>query len=132
MAIPTSARAIVLQNYVDSGAELNLSSSPSGTFALKEIPLPSPLPEDSLLVKTLYLSNDAGLRVLVLSSFTNAGAAIRSIPLGTPFPAHTTLSRIVQVGGGEDPKFKVGDIVSTGSTWADYAVVPKEKAQVKK
>lgn len=132
MTILTSARAIVLQNYVDPGAELNLSSSPSGTFALKEVPLPSPLPADSLLVKTLYHSNDAGLRLLLSSSYSSHRAGFHSIPLGTPFPTLITLSRIVQVGGGEDSKFKVGDIVSTGSTWTDYAVVSKEKARVKK
>ena len=55
-SIPTSANAILLQNYVDK--DVDFSNSPSATFTLKQIPIPSPLPEDSILVRTLYLSND--------------------------------------------------------------------------
>lgn len=128
MPTPSSARAVVLQNYVRK--ELDLSSSPSATFAVKDIPLPSPIPEDSLLVQTLYLSNDPIQRLWMQESTDLGRHDLVAQPLGQPFDSFS-ISRVVQVGGKEGP-FKVGDIVEARSPWADYAVVKKENAKVRK
>ncbi|EJD02776.1 NAD-binding protein [Fomitiporia mediterranea MF3/22] len=133
-SIPTSARAVVLQNYVPESHELDLSSSPSGTFTVKEIPIPSPLPEDSLLVQTVYLSNDPYPRLFVEKSFKFEREDMVPLSLGTPYPLLGLIGRVVQVGGNdENGPHKVGDYVEVfQSYWADYVIVRKDKARARK
>ena len=125
-SIPTSANAILLQNYVDK--DVDFSNSPSATFTLKQIPIPSPLPEDSILVQTLYLSNDPIQRVWIQKN-SKMEIHLAALPLGQPMGSYS-LSRVVQVGGSGDEKFKVGDLVEGPTQWADYAVVNKTKVRV--
>ncbi|KAL5485127.1 QOR1_2 [Sanghuangporus weigelae] len=107
--IPVSARTVVLQNHVTPEHPLDLSFTSSGTFAVKDFPIPNPVPEDSLLVRTEDLV---------------------TLPPGTPFPAYVALGRVIQVGGKDD-QFKVGDIVQVWYVyWADYIVAPKAKAKL--
>ncbi|EJC97501.1 NAD-binding protein [Fomitiporia mediterranea MF3/22] len=131
---PTSARAVVLQNYVSAEHDIDLSFSPSGTFAVKETLIPNPLPEDSLLVQTIYLSNDAGLRLLLAESIKFEREDIVPLSLGSPFPMFKAIGRIVRVGGNdENGPHKVGNIVEIfQSYWADYVVVKKDKARPRK
>ncbi|EJD02364.1 NAD-binding protein [Fomitiporia mediterranea MF3/22] len=130
MSFPTSARSLVLQKYVDSDADL--ASTISSHFTVKDVPLPNPLPDDSLLVQTLYLSNDPAQRLWMHKPNEQSGARtdMVSIKLGDPFQAFS-LSRVIQVGGNSG-SIKVGDIVECRSTWADYSVVKKDAVSVKK
>ena len=130
--VPTSARTVILQNYASAEHDVNLS--PSGTFAIKDIPIPNPLPEDSLLVQMIYLSNDAGLRLFTEESIKFEREDLVTLPLGTPFPTFAAIGRIVQVGGNvENGPHKVGNIVEVAYPyWADYVVVKKDKAKLRK
>ncbi|EJD02777.1 NAD-binding protein [Fomitiporia mediterranea MF3/22] len=129
-SIPTSARTVVLQNHPLADQDVDLSSSPSGTFTVKEIPLAHPIPEDSLLVQTLYLSNDTGIRHFIEKS-AKYEDDIPTLPLGSPILVFRSIVRVIQVGGGDGVgSFKAGDIVEMWqSQWADYVVVKKDKAR---
>ena len=93
-SIPTTARVIVFQNYeTPSGLDLSVNS-PSSTFAVKELPIPSPIPDDSLLIQTLFLGNlgfettEDSIRELLDSHRTKDAPSadekwIRKIRLGT-------------------------------------------------
>ncbi|KAH8119339.1 NAD-binding protein [Phellopilus nigrolimitatus] len=115
-SIPTTSRVVVLQNHI--GKAIDFSDSSSGTFTVKEVPIVSPLPDDSLLVQTLYTSNDPVQRLW-------------TSPVGSPMAAFT-LSRVVKVGGEvkEGESVKVGDLVDAQTQWADYTVVKKDKVKV--
>ncbi|EJD03062.1 NAD-binding protein [Fomitiporia mediterranea MF3/22] len=132
--VPSSTRAVVLQNYVSAEHALDLWPSPAGTFDVKEFPIPNPIPEDSLLVRTLYLSNDPGMGLLLSKSNKNDREDVSTLPLGTPFPTYAALARVVRVGGGEGRgPHKVGDIVEVfRSHWSEYVIVKKDKARPRK
>ena len=131
-SIPATARVIVFQNYeTPSGLDLSINS-PSSTFAVKELPIPSPIPDDSLLIQTLFLGNEPGVRILVQNSIKFEREDFVKVPLGTPFPPYLiAIGRVVAVGGNDiDGPFKIGDIVqATCPYWTDYAVVKKDKAK---
>ncbi|EJD02817.1 NAD-binding protein [Fomitiporia mediterranea MF3/22] len=133
-SIPTSARTVVLQNHISAEHDLDLSSSPSGTFTVKEIPIPNPLPEDSLLVQVTYLSNEPGLRIFLQESIQFERNDMVPYQLGSPIMLHTALGRILQIGGNDsNGTHKVGDIVQISrSSWADYVVVKKNVARPRK
>ncbi|EJD02773.1 NAD-binding protein [Fomitiporia mediterranea MF3/22] len=132
--VPTVARTVVLQNYVSEKHGPDLSASPSGTFAVKEVPIPNSIPEDSLLIQTIYLSNEPGLRLLLQDSIKFGRAELAPIPLGSPVMWPAAIGRIVQVGGNEtNGQHKVGDIVQIlQSYWADYVVVKKDMVKLRK
>lgn len=125
--VPTSTRVWFLQNQALDAISL---SGPSSTFALKNESLPSTVPADSLLVKTLFLSNDPGQRVWIQKTDNVARQNIPVIPIGEPMTV-LTLCRVLRVGG-EDSLFKVGDLVNTLSPWAEYSVVKKAASKVVK
>ncbi|KAL5523859.1 hypothetical protein ACEPAG_8032 [Sanghuangporus baumii] len=128
--IPVSARTVVLQNHVTQEHPLDLSFTSSGTFAIKDFPIPNPVPEDSLLVQSLYFSNDAGMRLMLYKNVRYAREDLVTLPPGTPFPTYVALGRVIQVGGKDD-QFKVGDIVRAWYVcWADYIVAPKARAKL--
>lgn len=60
MLIPTQSKAWVLHNKPDK--DIDFSSGPNATFAFKTLDIPQILPEDSVLVKTIFLSNDPAQR----------------------------------------------------------------------
>ncbi|EJD02775.1 NAD-binding protein [Fomitiporia mediterranea MF3/22] len=132
--IPTSTRTVVLQNYISEKHDLDLSSSPSGTFASKVIPIPNPVSEDSLLVQTIYLSNEPGLGFFLQESINFDRSDRVPIPLGSPVTWPAATGRIMQVGGNEaNGQHKVGDIVQVlRSYWADYVVVKKDMVKLRK
>lgn len=107
-------------------------TSPKATFVLKELPLPSPLPDDSLLLQTLYISNDPAFRLFVQA---DAGAVNRSrkkIPgaeKGTPMKSVAVL-RVLRVGSDGQDNIKEGDIVQAVSSWSEYTVLKKADVTV--
>lgn len=127
--MPLTAKTVVVQNYMTKGVDL--SDSPSATFAVKIIPIVSPLPDDHLLLRTLYISNDPGHSIYVrrMASNTNRMSVV-PIPIGDPMGAFT-VSRVVEVSSiAADGLVKVGDIVEAYTCWADYVVVPKGSVNV--
>ncbi|KAL5489858.1 QOR1_1 [Sanghuangporus weigelae] len=129
MSSPNSAHALVLRKYLDSEVD---SSVLKDSFALKESPLPSPLPDDSLLVKTLYLSNDPVQRLWMQNpgdQHSGKRQGTLSVQLEVPFDSFS-LSEVRRVGGESD-SIKVGDIVEGRTGWADYYVVKKDKVRVR-
>jgi NADPH-dependent curcumin reductase CurA len=60
MAVPAHTKAWILQNKPETA--VNFSSTCDATFALKTFEIPSWIPEDSLLVKVIWISNDPAQR----------------------------------------------------------------------
>lgn len=127
--LPTSTRAWVVQNHVTN--EVELSDSPAATFALKELPLPSALPTDSLLVQILYLSNDPAQRYWVQagsSAMARNRSDMSAIPIATPMHSFG-IGRVIAVGGDGKGDIHVGDLISVRLTWEEYSVIEKSKAE---
>ncbi|KAL5532700.1 QOR1_1 [Sanghuangporus sanghuang] len=98
------------------------------SLALKELPLPSPLPDDSLLVKTLYFSNDPAQCLWMQNpgdQYSGERQGMLSVQLDVSFDSFS-LSEVIRVGG-ENDLIKVGGIVEGRTGWADYYVVKKDK-----
>lgn len=124
---PNSARNIIIQKHIQEGD--NLSNLPKDVFVAKDIPIPDPLPEDSALLQTLYVSNDPAQAIWIQNhTLDNRDRRdMSALPVGTPMGAFA-ISRVIEVGGTEkDGKIRVGDIVEARTYWADYTVVQKEK-----
>ena len=132
-SLPSSTQVWVVQRHVTG--EVILSDSQDGTFALKREPIPKSIPEDSLLVRTLYLGNDPAQRLWLQAANEEAmkyRPEMRATPIGSPMQAYAAICRVVAVGDGQgkgkDADFRVGDLVSTRVNWAEYAVVKKSGA----
>ena len=129
--IRTSARTVVVRDYVRNG---DLSNLPlSSIFEVKDVLFPETLPEDSVLVHTLYISNDFALVGLIQKFIdVSSRADIRNlIPLGAPMQAFS-ISRVIKAGAevAKEGIIKVGDLVEGRTPWASYAVVNKEQVKV--
>lgn len=129
-SLPSSTQVWVVQNHVTG--EVDLSDSPDGTFALKRESIPTSIPEDSLLVRALYFSNDPGQRAWLQAAMeedTKRRPEMRAMPVGSPMQAYAAIARIVAVGDeqgeGSVTEFSVGELVTTRMDWAEYAVVKK-------
>lgn len=141
MTLPTKTPAWFFQNRVTNAVDFSLS--PSGTFRLGEISLPSEteLSPSELFVQTLYLGNDPGqlLRIsagnpLLTEAAKKSGNKLAVFPTGSPMWAFS-VSRVLKVGGatnGEgDGKFKEGDLVVTvAGGWVLYSILEKSQANV--
>ena len=120
---PSTAQTLILQHPVLDSITL---TGPNATFQLTHIPLPATprdIPTDSVLIRTLYISNDPGTRSWVQegTGSVKKGEAMKEFVLG----------RVVAVGGGvKVGDLKEGDLVSALSIWSDYAVL--KRAEVKK
>lgn len=110
--IPTSARTVVVQDYIRSGEDLQ--NLPSSIFAVKDVPLPEVLAADSVLVRTLYVSNDVAQTARIQKFFdVSSRKDISAItPVGAPMEAFS-VSRVVKVGTEIEAEgvIKVGDLV---------------------
>lgn len=141
MALPTKTPAWFFQNRVSGAVDFSLS--PSGTFRLGEVSLPSEseLPSSVLLVQNLYLANESGQLIRISSDKSGlaekmakrAGKKMPDFPIGAPMWAFS-VSRVLKVGGATgsegDGKFKEGDLVFSMSGWVLYAVVQKSQANL--
>ncbi|KAL5511193.1 QOR1_1 [Sanghuangporus vaninii] len=129
MSSPNSADSLVPQKYSDSEVD---SSVLKDSNALKKLPLPSPLSDDSLLVKTLYLSNDL-VQHLWMQNPGDRHSEERqntlSVQLEIAFDLFS-LSEVTQIGDESD-SIKMDDIVEGCTGWADYYVVMKDKVRVR-
>ncbi|KIJ49098.1 hypothetical protein M422DRAFT_28102 [Sphaerobolus stellatus SS14] len=125
MSIPTEVKAWVLQNKPVN--DIDFSDSPSSTFALKTLQIPSPIPEDSVLVKPIYLSNDPAQRGWIQKDQLAERLYVPPVNEGEVMRAGG-VSRVIKVGGTSDI-LKEGDLVMTYPGWAEYAVVKKSMCQ---
>lgn len=109
-----------------------LPDSPKATFVLKELPLPSPLPDDSLLLQTLYISNDPAFSLFVQADAGAVNRFRKKIPgaeKGAPMKSVAVL-RVLKVGGDGQGNVKEGDIVQAVSSWSEYTVLKKAEVTV--
>lgn len=132
-SLPTTTRVWVVQNHAEGQIKLSkpYGVSETDTFALKTQDLPSAdaLPENALLVQTLAISNDPAQRIWIDKVNKFDRPDMRPLEVGAPFHAFT-LSKVLAVGGAQDGKFKVGDLVTGRSRWAEYVVLEKEHVQL--
>lgn len=107
------------------------SDSSKATFVLKDLPLPSPLPDDTLLLQTLYISNDPAFRLFVQA---DAGAVNRSrkkisgAEKGAPMKSVAVL-RVLKVGSDGQGNIKEGDIVQRSPPGLSTQFSRKSKSQ---
>lgn len=126
MSLPTSTLAWIFQNPIVDTIDLT-PNSPTSTFGLKKLPLPSELPDDSALLKTLYLSNDPALRISIQADAGAINRARKKTPgaeKGAPMNSLAVL-RVLKVGNDGQDSFKEGDIVWGLSNWSEYVVLKK-------
>ena len=125
MALPSTARTIVVQNHIQDSIVLD---GPDTTFAIKTSKLPSydDLSADSILVQTLYLSNDPLQRIWVQKGSTHQRSDMTLLPSGSPMKAFT-ISKVLAVGSdrGGNTSINAGDLVLATSQWSDYVVLKK-------
>ena len=118
---------MAIRNHARGGDDL--SNLPEHIFAAKDIPLPNPIPEDSALLQTLYISNDPAQAIWIQAHNLDSQGRqdMSALLVGSPMHAFT-LSRVLEVGGSDaGAKIHMGDIVEARTYWADYTVVKKEK-----
>lgn len=132
-SLPTTTRVWVVQNHAEGQIKLSKPHgvSETDTFALKAQDLSNAdaLPENSLLVQTLAISNDPAQRIWIDKVNKFDRPDMRPLEVGAPFHAFT-LSKVIAVGGVQDGKFKIGDLVTGRSRWAEFVVLEKENVQL--
>ncbi|KAF8532417.1 hypothetical protein JB92DRAFT_2842640 [Gautieria morchelliformis] len=126
MAIPTHTKAWILQNKPETA--VNFSSTGDATFALKTLEIPPLVPEDSLLVKIIWISNDPAQRGWIQKGMDPKRSYSRPVEEGEIMPSRA-LAQVIVVGGLSDTH-KEADIVLTSTGWAEYSVVKKAASQV--
>lgn len=113
----------------------NLASRPKGTpvatgddptFKLESIELPA-LEDDQVLVKVLYLSNDAGLRTYIGTSVDSDRMYVPPVPLGDPMRCGI----IGEILESKSANFKPGDLImeSHRAPWAETVVLDADRIQ---
>ena len=123
---PKTSHSLVVQHYIQDAVTLD---GPDATFALKtnKLPLIHELPGDSVLVQTLYLSNDPAQRLWIQKGSTHDREDMVALPLGKPMKAFT-VSKVLAVGTerqeGDEP-LEEGDLVLATGGWSDYTVLKK-------
>lgn len=95
-----------------------LASRPVGSpqpenFRLETVPAPTP-GEGEVLLKTLYMSLDPYMR----GRMSDAPSYVAPVGIDEVMGAGT-VARVIQ---SNDPKLAVGDLVSSGNGWQEYAV----------
>lgn len=145
MALPTHTKSWILQKQPETA--VNFSSTADATFALKTFDIPSSIPEDSLLVKVVWLSNDAAQRgwiqkgldpkvciqQLVVKNdlvmhFSNQRQYMPPVKEGEVMASYA-IAKVIQVGGLADTH-KEGDLVYASTGWSEYSIVKKKTSRV--
>ncbi|KAF5024846.1 hypothetical protein F66182_3085 [Fusarium sp. NRRL 66182] len=99
---------------------------PEPTFALQTVELP-PLRDEQILVKVLYISNDAGLRTFIGCTVDEERMYVPPMHIGDPM--HSGI--IGQVLESKSEKFKTGDFVMEPvlSAWGNRIILDTATAQ---
>ncbi|KIJ49097.1 hypothetical protein M422DRAFT_161700 [Sphaerobolus stellatus SS14] len=127
MSIPTETKAWVLQK--EAVTEVDFSDSPNSTFTLKTLPIPSSIQDDSVLLKTIYLSNDPAQRGWIQENQEPQRLYLPPVKIGEVMRS-AGVAKVIKVGGtSDDSDLKEGDLVRTLPGWAEYSVMQKSMCQ---
>lgn len=119
----TEAKVWVFANKTDRTPTID---GPNPTFRLDTIKLP-PLKEEQILVKVLYISNDAGLRTFIGCTVDEDRMYVPPIKIGDPM--HSGV--IGEVLESNSARFKPGDLVMEPyrSWWGDKIILDTDTVQ---
>ncbi|KAJ9427007.1 hypothetical protein QL093DRAFT_2193711 [Fusarium oxysporum] len=119
----TEAKVWVFANKTDGTPTID---GPNPTFRLDTIQLP-PLKEEQILVKVLYISNDAGLRTFIGCTVDEDRMYVPPIKIGDPM--HSGV--IGEVLESNSARFKPGDLVMEPyrSWWGDKIILDTDTVQ---
>lgn len=98
---------------------------PDATFRVADRQLPAPSPSQVLL-KTLYISNDAAQRVWIAPPEERPRLYLPPVNLNDPMPARV-IGRVLQSGSDKVP---VGSLAVSTGTWSEHCLVEASKCQV--
>ncbi|KAH7322604.1 hypothetical protein B0I35DRAFT_476538 [Stachybotrys elegans] len=98
-------------------------SGPDANFVMQTVDLP-PLQDNQILVKTLYFSNDAGIRTFIGCTVDPERMYLPPVPVGTPMRSGI----IGEVIESKSDAFKVGETIMEfhRGTWSEYTVLDAE------
>ncbi|KAF5692265.1 endo-polygalacturonase 6 [Fusarium circinatum] len=119
----TKAKVWVFANKTEGTPTVD---GPNPTFRLETIQLP-PLKEEQILVKVLYISNDAGLRTFIGCTVDEDRMYVPPIKIGDPM--HSGV--IGQVLESNSARFRPGDLVMEPyrSWWGDKIILDTDTVQ---
>ncbi|KAF5263534.1 hypothetical protein FOXYS1_5713 [Fusarium oxysporum] len=119
----TEAKVWVFANKTDGTPTID---GPNPTFRLDTIQLP-PLKQEQILVKVLYISNDAGLRTFIGCTVDEDRMYVPPIKIGDPM--HSGV--IGEVLESNSARFKPGDLVMEPyrSWWGDKIILDTDTVQ---
>ncbi|KAF8584641.1 NAD(P)-binding protein [Ramaria rubella] len=132
MAVHTQTKAWILQNK--PAAAVNFSSSADAMFALIRktgkltLDIPSPIPEDSLLLKPIWISNDPAQRGWIQKGIDPKRLYVPPVEVGEVMHARA-VAKVIKVGGSVD-MHKEGDLVLAATGWTEYAVLKKSDCRI--
>ncbi|KAM0558119.1 hypothetical protein ACHAPJ_005286 [Fusarium lateritium] len=123
MSEPTIAKQWIFSNKTDGTPTID---GPNPTFKLQTLELP-PLRDEQILVKVLYISNDAGLRTFIGCTVDEDRMYVPPIRLGSPMRSGI----IGEVLESKSDRFKPGDMVMEAyrSAWGDKIILDTATAQ---
>ncbi|KAI8942063.1 hypothetical protein NX059_000161 [Plenodomus lindquistii] len=119
---PQQTRQWILSNPPQNDPVL---TGPNPTFTLQTIPLP-PLPPDSALVKTLYLSNDPAQRGWIQKDMDPSRLYTAPVLPGSVMRAYG-IGKVVRSTTSD---LEPGTLVLGNLNWSEYAVVQKGSVRV--
>ncbi|KAJ3547915.1 hypothetical protein NM208_g1265 [Fusarium decemcellulare] len=120
--VPTESRQWHLFHYPDRYPEL---SGPNPTFKLVTVPL-SPLEEGEVLIKTLYISNDAAQRVWIVAPESRPRAYVPPVEIGDVMRARS-LGKVIDTRSSRLPS---GSLVLVPGGWSEYVVALDDKCTI--
>ncbi|GMM37240.1 hypothetical protein DASC09_045650 [Saccharomycopsis crataegensis] len=116
MSQSTTYQKFVIKNQPVNGFNFD-ASSPDATFQQVTSEVPSELPEDHLLVKTIYVSNDPAQGFWIYSNFGSAYGG--KIPVGGNVPA-LGIGKVVK---STSKDYAPGEYICGHCGWSEYAVL---------
>ncbi|KAL9085720.1 MAG: hypothetical protein Q9165_007469 [Trypethelium subeluteriae] len=123
MSGPSSTRQWILANLPTRDPVL---SGPNPTFTLQTNALPS-LDATSVLVKTLYFSNDPAQRGWIQKDIDPARLYTTPVPANAPMRS-LFIGEIVTAGSAT--QLRPGQLVTGQSSWTEYAVLSEAELRV--
>ncbi|KAF4458108.1 hypothetical protein F53441_116 [Fusarium austroafricanum] len=124
MSEHTEAKVWIFANKPDGTPTID---GPNPTFQLEAVPIP-PLQEDQILVKVLYISNDAGIRTFIGCTVDEERMYVPPIKIGEPMRSGI----IGEVLESKSSRFRPGDMVMEAyrSSWGDKIILDAATAQL--
>ncbi|KAK9234219.1 hypothetical protein V1525DRAFT_350585, partial [Lipomyces kononenkoae] len=95
-------------------------SGPNSIFQLTTKAIP-PLQSSEVLLKVIYLSNDPAQRLWIHANIAPARLYTTPVEVGETMRSYSSIAEVVE---SKSERLQVGDLVSCGTGWCEYAVVP--------